>query len=115
MRKTAMRALDFWKTVVRDGSDLLEELIPLLQENGVRYCVVGGQGVNAYVDPVVSLDLDLAIVAQEIPRVESLLEGRFRLERFAQSLNVSQPGFRSSRSDPDRSPLRRVRGTRRTT
>ncbi len=87
-----MRALDFWKTVVRDGSDLLEELIPLLEKNGVRYCVVGGQGVNAYVDPVVSLDLDLAIAAQEIPRVESLLEGRFRVERFAHSLNVSQPG-----------------------
>jgi len=30
-----MRALDFWKTVVRDGSDLLEELIPLLAREPV--------------------------------------------------------------------------------
>lgn len=87
-----MRALDFWKTVVRDGSDLLEELIPLLEKHGVRYCVVGGQGVNAYVDPVVSLDLDLAIASQEIPRVESLLAPRYRVESFPHSLNVSQPG-----------------------
>jgi hypothetical protein len=87
-----MRALDFWKTVVRDGSDLLEELIPLLEKHGVRYCVVGGQGVNAYVDPLVSLDLDLAIAAQDIPRVESLLAPNFRVESFPHSLNVSQPG-----------------------
>jgi len=87
-----MRALDFWKTVVRDGSDLLEELIPLLEKHGVRYCVVGGQGVNAYVDPLVSLDLDLAIAAQDIQRVESLLAPRFGVESFPRSLNVSQPG-----------------------
>ena len=87
-----MRALDFWKTVVRDSSDLLEELIPLLEKHGVRYCVVGGQGVNAYVDPLVSLDLDLAIAAQDIQRVESLLAPRFGVESFPRSLNVSQPG-----------------------
>jgi len=87
-----MRALDFWKTVVRDGSDLLEELIPLLETHDVRFCVVGGQGVNAYVDPLVSLDLDLAIATQEIPRVESLLSPRFRVESFPHRLNVSQPG-----------------------
>jgi hypothetical protein len=91
-RRISMRALDFWKTVVRDSSDLLEELIPLLEKHGVRYCVVGGQGVNAYVDPVVSLDLDLAIASQEIPRVESLLAPRYRVESFPHSLNVSQPG-----------------------
>jgi hypothetical protein len=87
-----MRALDFWKTVVRDGSDLLEELIPLLEKHGVRYCVVGGQGVNAYVDPLVSLDLDLAIAAEDIPRVESLLAPNLRVESFPHSLNLSQPG-----------------------
>jgi hypothetical protein len=46
-----MRAPAFWKLVTLDRSDFLESLIALLEENGVRYCVIGGQGVNAYVEP----------------------------------------------------------------
>ena len=37
-----MKALTFWKTVVRDRADLLERLIALLEAHGVRYCVIGG-------------------------------------------------------------------------
>ncbi|HEX9688198.1 MAG TPA: nucleotidyl transferase AbiEii/AbiGii toxin family protein [Thermoanaerobaculia bacterium] len=87
-----MRARTFWKTVVADRADFLEELIGLLESHAVSYCVVGGQGVNAYVDPVVSLDLDLAIAAREAPRLESLLREHFRVESFPHSLNVSQTG-----------------------
>ena len=75
-----------------DRADFLEELIGLLESHAVSYCVVGGQGVNAYVDPVVSLDLDLAIAAREAPRLESLLREHFRVESFPHSLNVSQTG-----------------------
>ncbi len=46
-----------------DRSDFLDSLIGLFQEHGVRYCVIGGQGVNSYVEPLVSLDLDLVIAA----------------------------------------------------
>jgi len=77
---------------VADRTDFLEELIGLLESHAVSYCVVGGQGVNAYVDPVVSLDLDLAIAAREAPRLESLLREHFRVESFPHSLNVSQTG-----------------------
>jgi hypothetical protein len=87
-----MRARTFWKTVVADRTDFLEELIGRLESHAVSYCVVGGQGVNAYVDPVVSLDLDLAIAAREAPRLESLLREHFRVESFPRSLNVSQTG-----------------------
>jgi hypothetical protein len=36
---------------------------------GARYCVIGGQAVNAYAEPVVSLDLDLALAPGEIERL----------------------------------------------
>ena len=52
-----MRALEFWKTITVDKSNLLERLIALLDEHRIRYCVIGGQAVNAYVEPVVTLDL----------------------------------------------------------
>jgi hypothetical protein len=43
-----MQALTFWKTVARDGSDLLEQVLAFLAANDVQYCVIGDQAVNAY-------------------------------------------------------------------
>lgn len=87
-----MKARAFWKTVTVDDANLLDQLISLLGEESVRYCVIGGQAVNAYVEPLVSLDLDLAVSVEELPRVELLLKERFRVDRFPHSLNVSLAG-----------------------
>lgn len=116
-----MQALTFWKTVTMDRAGLLDQIVDRLTAAGVRFCVVGGQAVNAYVDPVVSLDLDLALAAGEIERVEALLAGDYRLERFPHSLNLSAPGsdlrvqFQTDpRYDdfPDRASEREVLGLR---
>jgi len=48
--------------------------------------------LNAYVDPVVSLDLDVVIASHQLADVEPLLEARFNVERFPHSLNVSGAG-----------------------
>ena len=56
-----MRALAFWKTVTLDQSNLLDQLMALFSEHGTRFCVIGGQAVNAYAEPVVSLDLDTVV------------------------------------------------------
>lgn len=87
-----MQAQAFWKTVVADETDFLGRVIGLLTENGIRFCVLGGQGVNAYAEPVVSLDLDIVIALDQIPKAERLLRREFKVERFAHSLNVSAPG-----------------------
>ena len=87
-----MRAFEFWKTVTMDRTDLLEQLLGLLRELGIRYCVVGGQAVNAYVEPLVSLDLDLVVSTDQLERFESELCASFRVEKFPHSLNVSQIG-----------------------
>jgi hypothetical protein len=87
-----MRALEFWKAVTMDRVDLLDRLLGLLAESGVRYCLIGGQAVNAYVDPVVSLDLDLVVATADLTRLEPELRRAFRVERFPHSLNVSMTG-----------------------
>jgi hypothetical protein len=87
-----MQALTFWKLVAVDQSDLLERLIAVLGEHAIRYCVIGGQAVNAYVEPLVSLDLDLVIAVDQLAEAESLLADSFKVERFPHSLNVSLPG-----------------------
>ena len=87
-----MQALDFWKTVTVDKSNLLDRLIALFSEQGIHYCVIGGQGVNAYAEPVVSLDLDLVVAVEQMSQVESLLAREFKVERFPHSLNASLSG-----------------------
>jgi hypothetical protein len=54
--------------------------------------VIGGQAVNAFVEPVVSLDLDLAVATADLAAAEALLAESFRVERFPHSVNVSMPG-----------------------
>ena len=87
-----MQALTFWKTITMDYSNLLENLISLLNEQGIRFCVIGGQAVNAYVEPLVSLDLDLVVAVDQLEQVEALLQARFDLKRFPHSLNISVSG-----------------------
>ena len=87
-----MQALTFWKTVTMDQSNLLENLIALLMEHRIQFCVIGGQAVNAYVEPLVSLDLDLVVAVDQLEEVKSLLASHFDLKPFPHSLNVSAPG-----------------------
>ncbi len=87
-----MNALKFWKTVVRDRVDLLDRLLALFAENKIQFCVIGGQAVNAYADPVVSLDLDIVVATNQLTEVEELLKKEYLVEEFEHSLNVSMYG-----------------------
>lgn len=87
-----MQALAYWKAVTTDKAGFLDRVIALLGQSSVRYCVIGGQGVNAYAEPVVSLDLDIAVATADVVPAEDLLRQHFRVERFPHSVNVSTPG-----------------------
>ena len=54
-RMCSVRARAFYKAVTVDRSGVLEQILELLNRLSVPYCVVGGQAVNAYVEPLVSL------------------------------------------------------------
>jgi hypothetical protein len=114
-----MKALSFWKSVTMDKADFLEDLLALLRDRGIRFCVIGGQGVNAYVEPLVSLDLDLTVAVDQIDQVRKLVRDRFHAEEFEHSLNVSAVGSNlrvQIQTDPrygafvDRSTVREVLG-----
>jgi len=118
-RASNVLAHTFWKLVVADRADLLDDLIALLRERNVRYCLIGGQAVNAYVEPLISLDLDVVIAADQFALVERLLRERFIVEALPHSLNVSQKGSAlrvQIQTDPryasfvDRATIREVLG-----
>ena len=87
-----MDALTFWKTVTMDEADLLERVIALLTDHGIQFCIIGGQAVNAYVEPLVSLDLDMVVAVDQIAQAEALLADQFVVKSFPHSLNVALPG-----------------------
>ena len=84
-----MQALTFWKTVVADEAGFLEQFVSVLRDRGIPYRVVGGQAVNTYVEPLVSLDLGLAVAADQLEEIEGLAGEDFRVERFPQVLICS--------------------------
>jgi hypothetical protein len=43
-----MKSSTFWKAVLVDRDNLLEQFLEFMQESGVRFCLIGGTGVNAY-------------------------------------------------------------------
>ena len=74
-----------------DRTDMLGRVLAFLETHDVRFCAIGGVAVNAYVEPVVTLDLDLVLAGPDFARVEPLLTSEFRVERFAHSVNLSAP------------------------
>lgn len=71
-----------------DRAEFLERLVLLLAEQNIHYCVIGGQAVNAYVEPVVSLDLDLVVAVGQLEPLEKALMRVFTVRHFPHSLNV---------------------------
>ena len=96
-----MKALSFWKAVTLDKSNLLEEVFALLDEHDVRFCVIGGQAVNAYVEPLVSLDLDLVVAVGQLEQVSKLLREHFQVEAFPHSLNHQFCRLKPARAVPN--------------
>ena len=88
-----MTGREFLNAVAKGEADLLQILLDILEETGAAYCVIGGLAVNAYAEPVVSLDLDLVVVAADTPRVrEAALAKGFKVSEFEHSVNLSMVG-----------------------
>ena len=87
---------EFMNAVANGKSDVLQIFLDTLAEHGAEYCVIGGLAVNAYVEPVVSLDLDMVIAENDIEKVCRAVENQFTVERSSHSINLtsSQSDFR---------------------
>jgi hypothetical protein len=88
-----MTGRDFFNTVANGKIDFLEMILGLLKDIGSEYCVIGGLAVNAYAEPVVSLDLDLVVVSHRLADLrEAALAAGMKAEEFEHSINLSLLG-----------------------
>ena len=87
-----MTGKEFLNALANAKSDVLQLLLDILLETGSHYCVIGGLAVNAYVEPVVSLDIDIVVALEKVTEVVKAAEVReFRAERFERSVNIKSP------------------------
>jgi len=80
---------EFMNAVSNGREDILQQMLDLLNEMKIDYCVIGGLAVNAYVEPVVSLDLDLVIVAEATENLLKAAEKIFNIVKLPHSVNLS--------------------------
>ena len=85
-----MTSKTFLNGVTNSHEDIVQVLLSLLEETRTAYCGIGGLAVNAYAEPVVSLDIDLVVVADRIDvlRAAALAKG-MKVQEFEHSLNLS--------------------------
>jgi len=82
----------FLNAVANGKVDILQVFLEILVETGAQYCVVGGLAVNAYAEPVVSLDLDIVVISGNIDKVCKVAEAKgLKIARFENSINLSSP------------------------
>ena len=87
-----MTGKEFLNSLAHGQSDIIQLFLDILAETESRYCLIGGLAVNAYVDPVVSLDVDIVIAAENVETASKAAEARkLKVEPFERSVNISSP------------------------
>ena len=86
-----MTKKEFFREVTKGKTDLLQEFVVLLKKKKIPFCIIGGLGVNAYAEPVVSLDLDVVVVAQQIKELQEIFVKKYKVKEYPHSVNISSP------------------------
>jgi len=85
-----MTAKEYLASLANGKTDIIQLVIDILKKGETPYCVIGGLAVNAYVEPVVSLDLDIVIVTDRIDEMcEKASRKGLTISRFPHSINLS--------------------------
>jgi hypothetical protein len=84
-----MTKKEFLNAISKGKVDIVQAFLDKLSRSNADYCVVGGLAVNAYAEPVVSLDLDIVVAADSIETLIRAVKAQFKIQRFAHSVNLS--------------------------
>jgi hypothetical protein len=85
-----MTGKEFMNSLARGKVDIVQMILDILSETHSRYCLIGGLAVNAYVEPVVSLDLDIVAAVEDVEAIcKAAREQDFRVDHFEHSVNLT--------------------------
>ncbi|MBM3328553.1 MAG: hypothetical protein FJY67_03645 [Calditrichaeota bacterium] len=85
-----MTAREFLNALTGGRRDILQDFLDMLDETGTPFCLIGGLAVNAYVEPVVSLDVDVVVEETSLEDIIDQARRReWKVDRFEHSINLS--------------------------
>ncbi len=84
-----MTGKQFINNISHSKRDFLLEFINILKEQKIQYCLIGGLAVNAYAEPVVSLDMDIVVISTKIAKLLDSLPKGYKTMRQKHSVNIS--------------------------
>ncbi|MCX6375599.1 MAG: hypothetical protein NTU88_06125 [Armatimonadetes bacterium] len=85
-----MTAKEFIRIIANGKVDIIQLLLDILAQTKTPYCVIGGLAVNAYAEPVVSLDLDVVVIAGQVDLIcAKVREQGLKVEQFPHSINLT--------------------------
>ena len=83
-----MTSKEFINNISGSKIDIIQLLLYKLSELKLDYCVIGGLAVNAYAEPVASLDLDLIFTIDDLEKFLDHIKGIFKVAKFPHSINL---------------------------
>lgn len=87
-----MTVTEVFESVTNGGSSDFALLVGILDKHG-PWCLIGGLAVNCYVEPVLTVDADIVVIATQLESIKAELEASgFGLELFPHSLNAMMEG-----------------------
>ena len=85
-----MTAREFINRLANGKIDIFQITLDILSKANADYCLIGGIAVNAYAEPVVSLDFDLVVVSEKIDEIcRTAKNEKLKIRRFEHSINFS--------------------------
>ena len=87
-----MTGKTFLNNLANGKVDIVQLFLEQLEELQMNYCVIGGLAVNAYADPVASLDLDIVPAIENIEKLVEHAGKIFSVEKFPHRINLLHSG-----------------------
>lgn len=85
-----MTGKEFLSSLANGKTDIVQILLDIIAETDSPYCIIGGLAVNAYVEPVVSLDVAIVIAVKDMEAFVNAAERRgLKVDHFEHSVNLS--------------------------
>jgi hypothetical protein len=81
----------FLNSLANGKIDVVQLFLDKLIEFQIAYCVIGGLAVNAYAEPVASLDLDLVVTIEDVEKLLDNVKSIFNIDKFKHSINLKHP------------------------
>jgi hypothetical protein len=117
-----MTAAELFESITNGGMSDFSQVLAVLRERDVPWCLIGGLAVNCYVPPVYTADADFVVASGMIEVVaQGLAQKGFKISQFEFSVNAQKPGSdlviqltRDERYQPfvSRAEVREVLGSR---